>query len=89
MKRRWMPVAVAVGLIGGVGCSLADQPGLHHPVPAVAACPPGEVVVAAGEPVGCDLIGGANTLTEVGGTEAACDAGGGRWAAGGCSLLDF
>jgi len=81
-----VPVLASCGLAATKGGVAGSQPG---PAPTLAPCPPGEVTVWAGEPVGCDLIGGVNTLTELGGTEADCDLAGGKWWYEACLEMDF
>ena len=80
-----------IALAGVTGCAMpAVQRGLPTPAPAtMPACPAGEVVVHGDEPVGCNLIGGVNTLTILNITEAACDDAGGRWWYEACLDADF
>lgn len=71
------------------GVVLAGCAGAPSAPPVHAACPAGEVTVWEGEPVTCDLVGGTNTLTILGGTEAECNDAGGRWWYEACVEVDF
>lgn len=53
------------------------------------ACDPGVITVRVDQETPCDLIGGSNTLTVLGGTEADCDQSGGRWYYEACENVDF
>ena len=75
------------------GCATV-VPTFETPGPApdngVDRCPPGEVVVWDGDPIGCDLVGGMHTLVVLGmPNEAACDHAGGRWVYEACEDVDF
>lgn len=57
---RWAALGMVVGPMMVVGCGVRALPGDESPV--VAACPAGEVTVSGDAPVGCDMVGGVNTL---------------------------
>lgn len=58
MRRGLAVVGAALAL---TGCGVRAMPADESPV-VVAACPAGEVTVSGDAPVGCDMVGGVNTL---------------------------
>ena len=78
-------IRLAIALLAGVGGCFAQPPATD----AKPACPAGEIIIHGDDPTTCNLIGGANTLTILDITEAACDAAGGNWWHEACLDADF